>query len=172
MIKAEIISHEGNPGPNWLDRCRSVATPASVTTVALLIVGGALFVGLAIKDRPKTANQLTAAGASQQAPQSAATGLQVQPLSKVTTTSDSGSTTVQSATGGNTAPTAPATQGNTAAPISAAQTPALNNSNTSNNRNQTPIDGRNLTNKLQSTVQDVQKSVNRTLNGLTGGLGL
>lgn len=171
MIKAEIISHEGNPGPNWLDRCRSVVTPVNVTTVVLLIVAGALFVGLTQKEQPNTANQLPATSNSQQANQSGASSLQVQPLSKMTSTAD-GTPDVQSATGGNTSSTASPTPNNTAAPISAPQTPGLNNSKPGSTQPQGPINSRNLTNKLQSTVQSVHDSVNRTVTGITSGLGL
>jgi hypothetical protein len=171
MIKAEVISHEGNPGPNWLDRCRSVATPVNVTVVALLLIGGALFIGISKKEQANTANRLPATSNSQQSDRSGASSLQVQPLDQITTSSE-GTPNVQSASGGTAPTTNSPASGNTAAPISAPQTPSFNNYRPRGTAPQTPLTEKDITNKVQSTLQGVQNNVNRTLTGITNGLGL
>lgn len=161
MIKAEVISHEGNPGPNWLDHCRSVITPANVTIVALLLIGGALFVGLTRKDEPSTATQLPATSSSQQDTQSSSNSLRVEPLSKMSAQTED-----------NASSSAPTVQNNATSPSSAPRTPSLNNFQRGSVQPQAPLNKTDLTNTLQSTVQGVQDGVNRTVTGITKGLGL
>lgn len=171
MIKAEAISHEGNPGPSWLDHCRTVATPINITVVLLLIVAGSLFIGLTRKERASTANQLPATSNSQPATPPASSSLQVQPLLEQTTTTN-GNTTVQSAAGGNNSATPPGgVQDKTGDALGAAKTPALNSSNNSDKSNQAPVNrtkkGNDLQGRLQSTLEDTAGGLVSTLNRFT-----
>ncbi len=172
MIKAEIISHEGNPGPNWLDRCRTVATPVNVTAVLLLIVIGGLFIGILHKDRTTAANQQSTSPTGQASVQPENTSLQVESLQQKTTTNN-GNTSVQSAAGGN-APVANTNADTKSSDVlGATKTPALNNSNTSSSQyRQGSNNLKKTVDNLQSTVQNTTQQVNNALNGLTSGLGL
>ncbi|HEY1064147.1 MAG TPA: hypothetical protein VGE30_02495 [Candidatus Saccharimonadales bacterium] len=180
MIKAEVISHEGNPGPNWLDRCRTAITPANITVLLLVIVSGAVFVGITQNDKTETANQLPANSNSnsEQPNLPAANSLQVQPLTEETTTNN-GNPNIQSAAGGTSPTAAPTAQNNSADALGAARTPALNSSNQNNKQPQSPVNWNQLNSQLQSTLQNTQNKVNKTVddvnkavNNLTGGLGL
>lgn len=171
MIKAEAISHEGNPGPNWLDHCRTIATPTNIAVVLLLIVAGGLFIGLTRKERTSTANQLPATSNSQPATSPASSSLQVQPLLERTTTTN-GSTTIQSAAGGsNSVAPIGGVQDKTGDALGAAKTPALNSSSNSNKSNQAPInrtkEGDDLQGRLQSTLEDTADGLVGTLNHFT-----
>lgn len=45
MIKSEIITHEGSPGPNWLDHCRDVFTPQIIGLLILVALAAAIIIG-------------------------------------------------------------------------------------------------------------------------------
>ena len=168
MIKAEVISHEGNPGPNWLDHCRTAATPVNITVVLLLLVIGGLFIGITQKDSAETANQQSTSSTGQASVQPANTSLEVQPLQQETTTSN-GNTSVQSATGGEKPVSNSTAQDASSDALGAVKTPALNNSNTPHQNKQSPSNSqplRNLQGQLQSTVQSTTHTVNSDLSGL------
>lgn len=173
MIKAEVISHEGNPGPNWLDHCRTIATPINITVVLLLVIVGSLFIGITRHNATSSANQQSTPGPGQASVQPQATSLLVQPLQAETSTSN-GSTTVQSATGGQGPVTNPNTQDASGSALGAAKTPALNSSNNGRKAQQTPVNNRaqqslqQLQGQLQSTVQTTTRGVNDALSGLFG----
>lgn len=42
MIKAEVITHEGTPIPNWVDRCRMLLEPTKSAPLLLLLLVAAL----------------------------------------------------------------------------------------------------------------------------------
>jgi hypothetical protein len=65
MIKAEVINHEGSAGPNWLDHCRAVFTPQTLTTLFVILV--VIIAGLAFtRQHAKVAQQTGSLGASSQ----------------------------------------------------------------------------------------------------------
>lgn len=153
MIKAEIISHEGNPGPNWLDRCRNLTTPGNISTV--IIVVAAIGITVAVLNSRSNIATERATQSAQSTPAAPAKPLTVAPANATTYQNISGNATVQSAAGGAENPVAPssnATQG-----IPTVQTP-LNNTATTPDASQPSYNqqnglrGRNLTNKVQSVV--------------------
>ena len=120
MIKAEIISHEGTPGPNWLDRCRSAATPARLSVfVAVLLVGGVSFYTLT-----DTNDTNPPAAANQQNTYPEESTLQVQPLEEQSVQNESNLPAIQSADGGDTP--APSTQSTDSNGLGAPATPSFN----------------------------------------------
>lgn len=122
MIKAEIIEHEGNPGPNWLDRCRTAVTPGKVSGMVLiaLLIGGGAFV-LARSDSSEQSTTTT----NQTTPSSTdSSGLQVAPLAQPTVQAEAGLPTLQPANGGNT--DTDNTQDDAASSLEAPVTPNLN----------------------------------------------
>lgn len=177
MIKAEVISHEGNPGPNWLDRCRTAVTPTNITVLVLFIAAGAIFIGITRNDKAETANQQPAGNRSQQSDVPASRSLQVQPLSEKTTTTN-GNTSVQSAAGGSDQATTPATDDKSADSLGATPTPALNSTGKpGSTQPQAPVNLNQINNQLQSSLQRTRDSVNQTVNkvnqtvdGVTSGL--
>lgn len=171
MIKAEVITHEGIPGPNWLDQCRTYITPARTTMVVLAIAVGVLFASIAQDDTPTVGN-LPATSTSQQSQPLPGAGLTVQPLRDPSATAPATNTgNVQAPTGSSSADPAKA-PANT--PLGPTSTPSLNNAKTPGSASQSPqatpenlLNGKVLTDTVQSTVNDV--------NNLTkplGGLGL
>lgn len=120
MIKAEIISHEGNPGPNWLDRCRSAATPGRLTVfIAVLLIGASTAYALL---QSNDAEQ-PAATASQQNSYPDDSPLVVKPLQQQSVQTETDLPELQSASGGDTAPSA---SNEAASGLSAPITPSLN----------------------------------------------
>lgn len=172
MIKAEVISHEGNPGPNWLDRCRTIITPEKITVVMVCI---ALVAIGAIVLRSTNNDKTPVTSASQQA-SPANSSLKVQPLQSEGTPDSAAA--IQPAPGGTssnqaqaetttplgTAPAAPLGGGNSAG-SPAQQAPVTNQQSTFD---QTKLKSNLLTNTVQSTLQNVQK----TRQTLTDRLGL
>lgn len=180
MIKAEAISHEGTPGPNWLDRCRTVITPTNITVILLLVIGAALFVGLENK-QSQTANQQPKTTPTIQTSASPLVPLAVQPLSTESSTDASGNANIQSAAGGLSS--SAAAQSTNANDLGATPTPSLNNaksptnakSQASQQSSQTLLNAQTLTNTVQSTVQSVNRATNQaqsTGRNLLNNVGL
>ena len=177
MIKAETIIHEGNPGPNWLDRCRSLATPGKATAGIIVVAVLAVLVGVTHQSDDK----IPTSSASQQ-PQSAGKTLQVQPLLQSVPTTSTGEATVQQATGGTTEPTAVQDNTSISNQLGAKSTPSLNNTNTpaaatqNSTTSQSQLNGKTLTNTVQSTLQNLDDSLKRTndtvKDSLKNGLNL
>lgn len=173
MIKAETINHEGNPGPNWLDHCRTVFTPWTATLL-LVIIAAAVTVIDVQKHKSSNASSVPTSQSKQPA-YSPVDGLTVKP---VTPAPDADNTTdqVQAAAGVTTAPVSlPDSSANA---LGAAPTPALNSTSKNGNPSasksvtQNQLNASSLTNTVQSTVNSAQSVVNNTLKGLTKGLGL
>lgn len=120
MIKAEIISHEGNPGPNWLNRCRSAATPGRLTVfIAVLLIGASTSYAFL----QSNGAEQPAATASQQNSYPDDSPLVVKPLQQQSVQTETNLPELQSASGGDTAP-ASNTEANSG--LSAPITPSLN----------------------------------------------
>lgn len=92
MIKAEVITHEGNPGPNWLDHCRTAITPGRFITMLAVIIIAALALSIlhyrAAEPRPIIQTN------TQSHPNQSGL-LQVQPLKQETSSNAEGLPTVQ-----------------------------------------------------------------------------
>lgn len=170
MIKAEVISHEGNPGPNWLDQCRTTITPGR-TTAFVLALATATLLAFVLNGRstpPVTVNQQ---------PSPSTGNLTVEPVRDPTATA--GTTTLNLQSPGN-----PSQLSDDANALGAGKTPSLNNAKTpaaSTKQSPTPSagqsqwNGKALTNTVQTTVQDVNQVVKDTPKQVTealGGLGL
>jgi hypothetical protein len=176
MIKAEAITHEGNPGPNWLDHCKNMITPG---TVALVVIVASVLVGsLAIKNHrannsTATANTQPAVHESQQAPLTPSQSLQVEPLNTTPVATSSPSTTQQSTATGQSSSSTPSTSPSSS---SSSKSSASSSSTSSKSQgkgsshasvnsavNQT-LQGVQQT--LQQTVQETQNNLQNTLRGL------
>lgn len=165
MIKAEIISHEGTPAPNWLDQCRSAATPGRISILIVFIAASAIIFGVLQKDATPT----TETKASQQ---SQSSSLQVQPLNQAPVTTENGMANVQP-TAESTLEATPTKQTNTPpAGLGAESTPALNNATRPSDvtaprpSGQGQLNGRGLTQTVQTTIQTLNQTVERTRDAL------
>ena len=165
MMKAEIITHEGNPGPNWLDHCKNMITPGKV---GLTVTFGAIIISIvAFQHRPTstptTASSQPATNQAQQVELSPSKSLQVAPLESQSTQAPAQqpSTNLQSTTtnsGSQIPPTSPSQQ-------STAPSASVPTSQTSSNK--VP--------SVTQTLQGVQQSVQATranLKSTLQGLGL
>ena len=185
MIKAEAISHEGNPGPNWLDRWRTVATPTNITVVLLLVIGIVLFAGLAHKQQVENANKQPKTTPTVQPSAAPVKSLEVQPLSQATTTTASGNANIQNAAGGlSSTNTSGSTQGSEVNSLGASTTSG-SRANPAASSSQKLLNAKTLTNTVQSTIKSVtgnsaqSQSQNQNAapasngsNGLVHSLGL
>lgn len=160
MIKAEVIIHEGTPGANWLDHCRTLVTPGRLTLIAVSAI--ALITTAAMMHKSPGASQPITTST-----QPVSSGLSVQPLSSATPAAQSAAATIQAANGG--AANTGSQQDNSAASLGAASAPAGGNGN--NKVDQTKLNGANLTNNVQTTVRDAHTDVNKSFNALTHKLG-
>lgn len=164
MIKAETIIHEGNPGPNWLDRCKAVFTPQVLSVLVILLAAVALV--LLYRARNQSAPVANTA-------QTSRLDSHAQPLkvgSYTTAAETSGSTdssgSLQPANNSGDAAlpgTAPATQASTSSAATATASPVGPAPASSSNKLQSVV-----SNTLQQTSQTVQSVV----GGLTGGLSI
>lgn len=180
MIKAEAIIHEGTPGPNWLDRCRTVTTPTNITYVLLFVVGIALFAGLVHKQQTQSASQQPKTTPTIEQSTAPLVNLEVQPLSTSSTADSSGNADIQSAEGGlSTTSTAQSSNANS---LGAAQTPSLNNAHSASAAGNKPttqssqnlLNAKSLTNTVQSTIQSLSPSsdITQSTQDALHGLGL
>jgi cytoskeletal protein RodZ len=92
MIKAEVITHEGNPGPNWLDHCRTSITPGRFIATLVIAVIAALALGL-FQYRSSQSHQVIQTNTQSHPNQSGI--LQVRPLEQETSPNTEGLPTVQ-----------------------------------------------------------------------------
>ncbi len=154
MIKAEIISHEGNPGPNWLDHCRTLVTPATATVAVLVVAAGSIgFVSLERHRSATTAQRLPASSQSQPVNYTSGTGLQVTPLQTVSQPASSQAAQVQNAGGGTAKTVTTDPNNNAATTLGPSVTPSPSSS-------------------AQTLLPSATGAIHSSVNGLTNGLGL
>lgn len=172
MIKSEIITHEGNPGPNWLDHCRTLISPAKLGVFAILLTG-AITATLLTQQ-----NSAQPAATTNQTTYPEATSLSVEPLETQTYTDEAGITSVQAADGGSASDAATTDAPTTAMPQGSVATPSTNGAATSTSNmtpgltQATPPSQQQLSkSKLRETVQTTVESTRGTLKQLNG-LGL
>lgn len=179
MIKAEVIIHEGNPGPNWLDRCRAVITPGSMSVVVVVLAVAVLALTVVRHQDDTARNEANSKTLSHQEVTPSAS-LKVTPLQDSGSADQTMTGTVQSATGGasKTAPTQDTGSGDTGAP----STPTLNTTPANSSQGQgVKVNGNGssdssgnssslLNNTAQNLVKGTQDTVNNVVNGLTAGL--
>lgn len=165
MIKSEVINHEGNPGPNWLDHCRTVFTPWTATLLLIIIAAAVTVIDVTKKDTATTANTTPTNGATSQLPSydDSAESLKVTPVAP--SADDAASSALQSVPT-TTQPTTSAAS--TLGPAPVTQTGTSPSSALTQNQ----LNARSLTDTVQSTVNNAQSVVNTTLKGVTKGLGL
>jgi hypothetical protein len=159
MIKAETITHESMPAPNWLDHCRTIASAGRLITVMVLIAVGAL-VGILQRTPTDTLSNLPATSKTQQADSSLLAPLNVEPAQSVANANSDGSASVQ--TTSNTATTAPATNTSLGAPTTNLNSGSTGGAAQATAINQTQLNGKQLTNTVQSllpSLENVQKSL-------------
>ena len=163
MIKSEIVTHEGNPGANWLDHCKSVVSPGKVTlllVVAATVTG--LFVAYTHNQTPSsagTANTQATPKESQQTQLSPSNSLQVEPLDKTVTAPEQQSTpNLQSSSASSSTIPTPAAVG--PAPTSSLQSQSTTKSSPVRSTVNTTLQS------VNQTVQDTRTNVNNTLKAL------
>lgn len=171
MIKAEVITHEGIPAPNWLDHCRTMISPAKIT--ALLLAVAALIGVLVFMHHGGTVK----VGTSQQANKAPIANLRVAPVQEQTTSDSTNVDTLQAAaasaptTGSAPVTDTPSDNSGTGAATAAPVGPASTTSSQTYQKSATSFDqfsGKHLTDTVQSTV----KSLNDATKKLTNPLGL
>lgn len=176
MIKAEVITHEGNPGPNWLDRCRTLATPGKVTILIVVVAVAALILLIGSDRHVGQANQVPATS-TQQATPAPGTALQVTPVTDTSTTTENKAASLQSpgsVTASNTglAPT------DSASKLGPTTTPSLNTSqNASQAIRSAPLtsqlpNGAAITQTVQSNLQSAQNNAANAAAEAKSKLGL
>lgn len=177
MIKAEVITHEGNPGPNWLDRCRNLVSPGKMTALVISLTVIITIVAVQAHRNSGQANQTTVTSTSKQVV-SPATGLQVVPLADKSTTAEDKAASLQSANGGSASSSgvAPTNSANALGPTT---TPSLNTSknasqatsSTPATNSQLPSSG-SLTQNVQSGMQSTKNNATKSLADVKTSLGL
>jgi len=163
MIKAEVITHEGNPGPNWLDHCKPLVTPWTISVVVVAIA--LLFVFTATKHQRDVgqANQLPS---SQQSTANALNPLQVQPLGNAQAVQPTGDTNVQALPGAS-ASALPSTASANA--LGARATPGLNNAK---NPNASQNNGNGTADPTQLSAKKLTQNVQSMVTGANGTFSL
>ena len=168
MIKAETITHEAPPAPNWLDHCRSLATPGRSLFV-LAILATVAFAGILNRNSTDTVGNLPATSQSQQSDKESLNSLTVQPVQTIAApTTDTGSAAIQAAGG---TPKAEV-KANTTNPLGAPSTPSFNSTTTPSTTTQLPGSQGLLkgTKPLTDAVQSTVHSLAPDLQGMTRGL--
>lgn len=167
MIKAEIISHEGNPGPNWLDRCRSLISPASISTIVVLVAVAGIAFAVTNKQSDDAIERAANSGSS--TPADVAQPLTVQSSTAQTYQAADGGTTVQAATGGAENPVNPNDQTASGRPDTNGQAPLNNTATTPDvsqqgNVTQGTLRNRSLINNLQSSLPSLERALDSVNN--------
>ena len=169
MIKAEVISHEGNAGPNWLDHCRNLINPVNAALFVIFAAALVTVIGISVKDESVvTTNKQPASKDSQQFNIAPAQSLQVAPLSKTTTPAEQQSTSnLQSA--GAPASTSSPTQAPAASSSSLGSSPTAQPQATPTNTKingllqSTRTDVKSGIDSLQQSLQDTRSTLKNTL---------
>lgn len=151
MIKAEVITHEGVPAPNWLDHCRTMITPGTITSLVVIVAAAAVVSGILHHHSAPTTP--TSSSTTQQANTTPLRGLEVEPAANQINTDSSGDTLLQPA------PT-PATD-NTDSQLGAPVTPSLGGGSASNTYQQSATTQNQFSGqRLLSVPSSLQKSLN------------
>jgi len=161
MIKAEVITHEGNNRPTWFERCKSILTP---TTLSVFVAVLAITVVLGATLLPKDAEQ---GSVTTPAVVSESDSLKVTPLESSDANEADSVAPLQPVTAA-TPGTSSAQPNGTSNPStgSTPQTPSFNaidrpvDGITANpTYEQSQLGGSNLTNTLQSTINGIKDLV-------------